>query len=165
MSVRKHCRGLLMITVRMTRAEREKLRLEAAQARLPLNTYCRRRLGLPDHAQDESAKTESPSCYDDASRQAVRSAIATPPKQQVYLVLARNRREAQDWAIAKGMIGLPGRSAGWLYASSSLAIQGARDCIVVWLDGFECHPESCSIVMVAQDLISRGLAREEIAER
>lgn len=165
MSVRKHCRGLLMITVRMTRAEREKLRREAAQARLPLNTYCRRRLGLPDHAQDESLKTETPSCYEDASRQAVRSAIATPPKQEVYLVLARNRREAQDWAIEKGMIGLPGRSAGWLYASSSFAIQGLSDCIVVWLDGFESHPESCGIVGVVQDLISRGLAREEIEER
>jgi hypothetical protein len=53
MSARKHCKFLRMITVRMSRDERAKIGKAAAAAKLPINTWCRRQLGLPDHAVEE----------------------------------------------------------------------------------------------------------------
>lgn len=64
MTVRKHCKVLHMVTVRMSRDERERLNAAAADAGVSLNTFVRRKLGFADGAKEKKAGLESQEHHD-----------------------------------------------------------------------------------------------------
>jgi hypothetical protein len=140
MSTRKHCKFLRMVTVRMSRDERRRVNEQAAAARLPLNTWVRRKIGLPDHAIEENPTpvTESDRCY---------------------LVLAGNIHQAKDWAQRRGLPVNPMRRNGWLYAANVDSIHGIRDVQVVRTGTFHERndDESWLIRDAVRELVARGM--------
>jgi hypothetical protein len=138
MSARKHCKFLRMVTVRMSRDERAKISKAAAAAKLPINTWCRRQLGLPDHAVEDSETAK-----------------------RVYLVMAGNRREAENWARRRGMPSVPGYASGWIYGSSPMSIQGSKGLFTVFTGTFNQREDAKEIYRLVAELTSRGLLLPE----
>lgn len=53
MSRRKHCKFLKMLTTRVSRDEARRVKERAHAAGVPLNTWMRRQLELPDNAAED----------------------------------------------------------------------------------------------------------------